>query len=335
MDRRLPLAAIPASKGGVTYRMVLPLTKLALGCALLTAFAYAQTTPDPPPSAMVSPATGGIHPDATQPETIEPGTPAIKDDSADPSIIVDPASLLPELPPLPQKNATLIGGTLERLDRVRDQMTVQVFGGGHMSALFDPRTRVYRGGKEVTIADLRQGERVYLDTILDGSTVFARTIRLSSTASAGESQGIVLRYRNGELTFRDGLAPSPVRVRLAPSTQFFEDHHSVPASTLVTGSLVGIKFDSQGDGHDVAREITILALPGTRYKFSGQVVHIDLRTGLLALISSVDHKTYEVYLDSTAPPDDNLQPGVNVTIIANFEDARYVARTITINSQNP
>ena len=314
--------------------MLLPLTKLALCSALLAASAYAQTTSEAPPSAVVSPSQGSIQPDATPPETIEPATHAINDDSADPSIIVDPASLLPELPPLPQKNASLIGGTLERLDRVRDQITVQVFGGGHMSALFDPRTRVYQGSKEVTTADLRQGERVYLDTILNGSTVFARTIRLSSTPSAGESQGIVLRYGNGELTFRDGLAPSPVRVRLAASTQFFEDHHSVAASTLVTGSLVGIKFDSQGNGHDVAREITILASPGTRYTFSGQVVHIDLRTGLLALISSVDHKTYEVYLDATAPPDDNLQPGVNVTVIANFEDSRYVARTITINSQN-
>ena len=314
--------------------MVLPLIKLALCGALLTACAWAQTTPDPPSSVVVSSSTGGIQPDTTQPGTIKPGTPAIEDDSTDPSIMVDPASLLPALPELPPKNVSFIAGTLERLDRVRDQITVQVFGGGHMSALFDPRTRVYRGGKEVTIADLQQGERVYLDTILNGSTVFARTIRLSSTPSGGEGQGIVLRYRNGELTFRDALNPSPVRVRLAPSTQFFVEHHSVPASTLVTGSLVGIKFDSEGNGHEVAREITILASPGTRYTFSGQLVHIDLRTGLLALISSVDHKTYEVYLDSTAPPDDNLQPGVNVTVIANFEGSRYVARTITINSQN-
>jgi Domain of unknown function (DUF5666) len=283
---------------------------------------------------VVSPSTGSIQPDTTQPGTIEPGTPAVEDDSAAASIMVDPASLLPELPALPQKNVSLIGGTLERLDRVRDRITVQVFGGGRMSALFDPRTRVYRGGKEVTIADLQQGQRVYLDTILNGSTVFARSIRLSSTPSAGEGQGIVLRYSNGVLTFRDALNPFPVRVRLTSSTEYFEDHRSVPASTLVTGSLVGIKFDSEGNGHEVAREITILALPGTRYIFSGQVVHIDLRSGLLALISSVDHKTYEVYLDSTAPPDDNLQPGVNVTVMANFEDSRYVARTITINAQN-
>ena len=315
-------------------RMLLPLTRLAVCSALLTACAYPQTASDPPSAAVVSSSTGSIQPDTTQPGTVPPATPAIEDDSTDPSIMLDPASLLPELPALPPKNATLIGGTLERLDRVRDQMTVQVFGGGHMSALFDPRTRVYRGGKEVTIADLQQGERVYLDTILNGSTVFARTIRLSSTPSAGEGQGIVLRYRNGELTFRDALNPSPVRVRLPASTQFFEDHRSVSASTLVTGSLVGIKFDTEGNGHQVAREITILALPGTRYTFSGQVVHIDLRTGLLALISSVDHKTYEIYLDSTTPPDDNLQPGVTVTVIANFEDSRYVARAITINSLN-
>ena len=334
MEGRLPWAAIPASKQRVTNRPLLPLTKLVLCGALLTASAYAQTMPDPPSSGMVSPPTGSDRADTTQPGTIEPGAPATSDDSAGASIIADPASLLPELPALPARNASLIGGTLERLDRVRDRLTVHVFGGGHMSALFDPRTRVYRGGKEVTIADLQPGERVYLDTILNDSTVFARTIRLSSTPSAGESQGIVLRYKSDELTFSDALAPSPARVRLTPSTQFFEDHHNVPASTLRTGSLVGIKFDSEGNGHDVAREITILALPGARYTFSGQVVHLDLRAGLLALISPADHKTYEIHLDSSAPPDDDLQPGVTVTVIANFENARYVARTITVTSQN-
>jgi hypothetical protein len=83
----------------------------------------------------------------------------------------------------------------------------------------------------------------------------------------------------------------------------------------------------------VAREISILALPGTRYTFAGEIVHIDLRTGLLVINSSTDHKTYEVYLDPSVPPDDNLHPGSLVTVIANFEGSRYVARNLTINSQ--
>jgi hypothetical protein len=222
---------------------------------------------------------------------------------------------------------------LERLDRVRDEMTVHLFGGGKMSAFFDPRTRVYRAGKAASLTDLRQGERVYLDTILDGTTVFARTIRLSAASDAGQSQGVVLEYRNEELTLRDGLNPSPVPIRLNPSTRFFMDGHAVPASTMMPGSLIAITFDAQGNGHDLARDINILALPGTRYTFAGRVMHIDLRTGLMVLNSSVDHKTYEIYLDSTVTPDDNLQPGANVTVIANFQDSRYISRMITIDSQ--
>ena len=59
--------------------------------------------------------------------------------------MADPASLLPDLPPVPRAKATLIGGTVERLDRVRERVTVRVFGGGRMSVLYDPRTRVYLG----------------------------------------------------------------------------------------------------------------------------------------------------------------------------------------------
>ena len=315
-----------ASKRGVKARMRRSLIKLAVGCALFTTLAYAQT-PSDGGAAMVSPSTGSI-----QPENIQPGTPAVPDTPADAAIVADPASLLPALPTVPNRNATLVGGTLERLDRVRDQVTVRVFGGGRVSALFDPRTRVFRGQKEVTIADLRQGERIYLDTILDGSTVFARNIRLTP-AAAGESQGILLKYQSDELTIRDGLSPSSVRIHLTPSTKFLRDGRKVPSSTLLTGSLISVVFDSQANGHDVAREISILALPGTRYTFVGQVVHIDLRAGLLVLNSSIDHKPYEIYLDPKTTPDENLQPGATVTVIANFENSRYVARTVTVSSE--
>jgi hypothetical protein len=62
------------------------------------------------------------------------------------------------------------------------------------------------------------------------------------------------------------------------------------------------------------------------------VVHIDLRTGLLVLNSSTDHKTYEVYLLSSINPDENLQPGVMVQVVTDFDGERYVVRNITVNS---
>jgi len=303
------------------------LLELVVGCAFFTVVGLAQSSSDPG-AAMVSPPAANI-----QPATIEPGKPSPDEKAEESAIVADPASLIPDLPPVPTKNATLVGGTLEKLDRVRDQVTVRVFGGGQMRVLFDPRTHVYRGQTKVTIADLKQGERIYVDTILDGNQVFARNIRLRPEAATGQSQGIVLKYTSDEVTLRDGLSPSAVKIRLSSSTKFVRDGRTVAASTVVPGSLISVDFDSRGKGNDVAREISILALPGTRYTFVGQVVHLDLRAGLLVLNSSIDHKTYEIHLNPQATPDDNLQAGANVTISANFENSRYVARSVTVTPE--
>ena len=314
-------------------------TKFAIGSLLLGGLACAQVPAEPATatSASTSPAPSAMvsSPSAADP-SIKPLPAAAPETPPDADIVVDPASLLPDLPSVPGAKATLIGGTVERLDRVRDQVTVRVFGGGRMNILFDPRTHVYQGQTPATLADLNVGERVYLDTILDGNTVFARSIRVKTVKAVGESQGVVLQLRTdrNELTVRDSISPKPVRVRLSPSTRFVQAGRTVPASALLEGSLVAMKFDAEGNGHEVAREISILALPGTRYTFSGQVLHIDLRTGLLVLNSSTDQKTYEIYLDPSAAPDDNLQVGSVVTVITTFEGSRYVARNLTINSQS-
>ena len=305
--------------------------KLAVLLMLFAGVGFSQIANDPPPSEMVSPSTSIG--ETVQPAAIEHGEPSISE--IDNGISIDPASLLPDLPPLPRTNATLVGGTLEKLDRVRDRLTVRVFGGGRTTALIDPRTRVFRGTKEMTIADLREGQRIYLDTILDGSTIFAKNIRLDAVAAQGESRGVVVKYQanQGELSIRDGIAPFPVKVRLSSSTQFVQGDRTVPATTLVPGSLVAVTFTPEGNGRDTAQKISILALPGTRYVFSGQVVHIDLRTGLLVLNSSTDHKTYEIYLDPSFRPDDSLQPGSTVTAVTSFQDSRYVTRNLTVQQQ--
>jgi len=306
-------------------------TKFAVGSLLLGGFACAQAPSQPATSAATSAMVSSPSPADS---SIKPLPAATPEPPPETDIVVDPASLLPDLPGVPNAKATLIGGTVERLDRVRDQVTVRVFGGGRMNVLFDPRTQVYKGQTPGSLADLNVGQRIYLDTILDGNTVFARSIRLKNVQAVGESQGVVVKIGSdrGELTVRDSISPTPVRVRLTSSTRFVQDGRSIPASALQEGSLVAMKFDAQGNGHQVAREISILALPGTRYAFTGQVLHIDLRNGLLVLNSSTDHKTYEISLDSSSTPDDDLQVGSLVTVITSFEGSRYVARGVTINS---
>src|SRR5690348_15128886 len=55
---------------------------------------------------------------------------------------IDPNSLLPNPPAMPKGKATLIGGTISNMDRVRDQITVRPFGGSDMKILFDGRTQI-------------------------------------------------------------------------------------------------------------------------------------------------------------------------------------------------
>jgi hypothetical protein len=142
-----------------------------------------------------------------------------------------------------------------------------------------------------------------------------------------------MKYRSdrGELTYRDSLSPNPVRVRVTSGTKVKQGDRPANVGALVPGSLISIGFTSDGAGKSIANEISILALPGTRYTFAGEVVHIDLRSGLLVLNSSTDHKTYEVYLSPSAAPDDNLHAGANVTVVTNYDGSRYVVREITIN----
>lgn len=248
---------------------------------------------------------------------------------------IDPASLLPDLPSLPPEKASLIGGTIQKLDRIRDEITVQVFGGGKIRIFFDPRTHIYLGTEQGSTADLHKGDRVYVDTILDGSLVFAKNIRLKNTISAGQSQGVVTSYRSdkGELVLRDVLSPRPLKVRLTPQTKIVHGDRTAGPSELITGTLVSVKFGPEEDGRAVAREISVLAVPGSSFTFAGRVTSLNLRLGLIVLTSSTDHKIYEIHFDpALISVDDNLRPDANVTVQTRFDGNQYLARSITVNS---
>ncbi|MFZ0538146.1 MAG: hypothetical protein WAM47_14850 [Candidatus Sulfotelmatobacter sp.] len=297
-----------------------------LTAVILGSLAYAQATAS---QSVVSADSASSAP-ATTRSSVTPV--AVTPENAD--IVVDPASLLPDLPTLPPTKASLIGGTIQRVDRVRDELTVRVFGGGKMKVFFDTRTHIYNGNALGATPDLRVGDRVYLDTILDAGNIFARNIRLVTKATGGKSQGVVISYQSGknELLLRDLLSPEAVKLRLTPNTQVVQDGHVAYASQLVPGTLVDVDFVAQKDDRD-AQKISILAVPGTDFTFAGVVTSLDLHIGLLVLTSQTDRKTYEIYLDPAAiTVDDGLHAGANVTTVARFDGSRYVARTLTVNS---
>lgn len=273
---------------------------------------------------------------SSAPKSADANDPA--ETAGDTDATIDPASLLPDLPSLPPANATLIGGTIRNLDRVRDEITVQSFGGGKEKIFFDPRTHIYLGTRPGSAADLHLGDRVYVDTILDGNMVFAKNIRLRNTVVAGESQGTITSYRadKQELLLRDAISPRPMKVHLTPQTTILQGGHATTVDELIPGTLVNIKFGSQQDGEDVAREISVLAVPGMNFTFVGRITGLDLRLGLLGITSSIDNKTYEISFDpALIPPDENLHESAQVTVLTRFDGSHYVARSMTVQPPSP
>jgi hypothetical protein len=260
-------------------------------------------------------------------DSVKPAAPA--------EAVVSANSLLPDLPSLPRGKATLVGGSISRLDRVRDQVTVRVFGGGpNMKVLFDERTRVYRDGAHASQRDLETGQKVYVETVLDGSKIFARTIHLVTQSSVGESQGQVIDYdaATGDLLLRDELSPEPVKLHVSSSTVISREGQQ-GAANLVEGALVTVKFQPGSAGRREVSQISILATPGTAFTFVGQVTALDVHAGLMVMVDPRDQKRYEISFD----PDRieipaALREGSQVTVSAGFDGNRYVASTLAVNT---
>jgi hypothetical protein len=245
------------------------------------------------------------------------------------------ALTLPDVPPLPAGKATLLGGTIQTVDHVRDRLVLKVFGGNRTAVLFDERTRVFRDGKAASVDDLKNGERVYVDTTLDGTDIFARNVRISDQAALGQSSGQIVDFRpgSGELLVRDTISPEPVKMHLAGNAIIRQGEHSAAWADLRPGTLVTLTFIPGSNDAPIVQRISILAMPGTAFVFSGQIAHLDLHRGLLVLVDPRDNKSYDIYFDPAARRlTRNLRQGNNVTVQASFDGTRYQSRDIAVNS---
>ncbi len=338
----------------VRPRSLLP--RIALSGAILLSVAFAQsppetvtpapaagptTTPAPAPSPHAPAAAPASAPDATPaPSAPAADAPASASDGNDadandarPETVVNPASLLPAVPSLPPQKASLIGGTVDKMDRVKDELTIRVFGGGKMKIAFDPRTKILKNGDAALPSDLRRGDHVSIDTILNSGAVFARTIRLT-TSIPGESQGTIMAYHDAshELDVRDRLSPRVLKLRLTPQTRILDQGKNASANQLASGALVSIRFGPQREGRNTVEEITVLAMPGRNFTFVGHVTNVDFRLGLIVLTSSTDGKTYEISYDPTDTKiGDTMGQAADVTVVARFEGNRYVAQSVKSN----
>jgi hypothetical protein len=251
-----------------------------------------------------------------------------------PSASLPAAPAMPDMPAMPKGKSTVIGGAVREVDGVRDQLTLNIFGGRTMKVLFDERTVVYRDGQTTALRDLRAGDHVSVETVLDGTAVFARSIHMLSQLPDGECQGQVLSYNrsNGELIVRDLLSPQPIKLRVASDTTMLHEGQQ-SSGDLSPGTLISIHFQADGTGRNVARNISVLATPGNAFVFTGNVVTLDLHTGLLVLVDPRDDKRYEISFDPARfALSREVHEGTDVTVTANFDGTRYSASAVTVSS---
>ena len=132
------------------------------------------------------------------------------------------ASLLPSLPPTIPGTATQMGGTIRKIDPVRDRLELKVFGGRDFTVLFDGRTKLYRNGELSATRTLKPGESASIETVLDGKDVFAKSIHILSHTISGESHGQIVSYdpAKGELVVRDSLSTQAVRMQVSARRRY-------------------------------------------------------------------------------------------------------------------
>jgi hypothetical protein len=254
----------------------------------------------------------------------------------DPVLQAEEAAL-PPMPPTPQGTSTVIGGFIRDIDPVMDEMTVKVFGGQAMKVLFDARTQVFRDGKKTTIADLHANDRASVQTTRDGDNVYALSVHMLSQAPEGQTQGQVESYDpgTGELIVRDALSQNPITLLVRSDTPITRTGQATFASgsggtaDLAPGSLVSVTFTSN-QGQGVARQISILATPGSSFTFAGTISSLDLSSQILVVTDPRDGKSYTISFDSASlPATRNLHEGQKVMVRAHFDGSRYVANTIS------
>lgn len=246
---------------------------------------------------------------------------------------------LSDLPPAPKGKSTVIGGTIHDVDPVRDRLTLKVFGGRSLKILFDERTQVYRDGVKIPLRNLEPAHDASVETVLDGTNVFALSIHILSQSPQGECQGQVLDYNPGtrELTIRDGLSHESIKLHVLQGTAIVRagqasSTENLGSSPLVKGTLISAKFTSDKNGRAVASQIAILATPGSAFMFTGNVAFLDLHSNILVVVDPRDDKSYKISFDPALfPMSRDLHVGARVTVTANFNGSGYVASAIAAN----
>ena len=245
---------------------------------------------------------------------------------------------LSTLPPIPRGKSTVMGGQIVDVDPVRDQFILKVFGGRPVKILFDERTLMYRNGKKITVLDLHPDDHASVETLLDGTKIFAVRIHMLSNLPEDEFKGQVSNYnqRTGDLTIRTDASHDLMTLNVPGGTPIVsigqdgtskQQHGPV---TLARGTVVDVKFRGGKGGHGVATNIDVLAVPGSTFVFAGKLSSLDLHSSRLVVVDPRDDQAYPMTFDpSLLEAMSKLHEGSAVKVTTTFDGVRYIANAIT------
>ena len=115
-------------------------------------------------------------------------------------------------------------------------------------------------GKRIPLRDLRSQDHASIETVLDGTNIFALSIHILSQSPEGECQGQVLKYNPGtrELTVTAALSSEPIELLVPTGTPIVrtrrKPHPLRRLSDLVKGALISAQFEPGNKGQGIARQ---------------------------------------------------------------------------------
>jgi hypothetical protein len=247
---------------------------------------------------------------------------------------------LPALNSAHHGKSTLLGGSILSVDPVRDELTLRVVGMRPLRILFDEYTAIYRDGNKSLLRNVAPGDHASVQTMLSGTDVYALSIHVLSEVPEGEYQGRVLRYNHdtGEVTIASVGSGNSINLFVPSDTPVVQAGQSVFTSTsrglsdLVEGAVISVRFESDKKGRGIVSRISVLATPGSVYEFSGNLSALDMHSGILDMVDSVDNMSYQIAFDPVHPPiSESLHLGDHVSVTASFDGTHYTASTIHVN----
>ena len=244
------------------------------------------------------------------------------------------------MPPLPPaKDSTIFGGAIRKIDPVRDQFMLDIYGQHPMKVLFDERTQVYRDGVKIPLHDLGPADHASVQTALDGTRIFAISVHILSTIPQGQYRGRVLRFDESTGELRLDASPSPQPFHRVRSRQRDIVRKGQPAFTQEGAGRWRSAPRRSRRCHIRLRRRRARRRQSDRGPGSSRrLLHLQRRyyraeCGFrlsLTLVDPRDQKSYQIsFIPSAFPLARTLHIGQRVRITASFDGSSYLASDIT------